>query len=106
MCRKVHGAVFGTYAVVARGAFRLTAGSQEVRRFESSPGVFRFFCGSCGCQIYCEEERRPSITFYAPASLDAGCSPGHSRARERHIYVGSKACWYDIGDGLPQSEGA
>jgi hypothetical protein len=102
MCRKVHGAVFGTYSIVPRSAFHLTEGANDLGRFESSPGVVRFFCKGCGCQIYCEDARRPAITFHAPASLDAGFTPGHSAAR--HIYVASKACWYEIADDLPQSE--
>ncbi len=104
MCRKVHGAVFATYAIVPRSAFRVVSGENDIRGFESSPGVYRYSCAACGCQIYCEEARRPAITFYAPGSLDDGCSPGHESARERHIYVGSKAPWFAISDGLPQSE--
>jgi hypothetical protein len=104
MCRKVHGAMFGSYSIVPRSAFRLTSGSADIRSFESSPGVVRFFCGGCGCQIYCEDARRPAITFHAPGSLDAGHSPGHDPERERHVYVASKACWYEIGDGLPRFE--
>jgi hypothetical protein len=48
MCRKAHGAAFGTYVHCAPEALRWTAGEASVCRYESSPGFTRAFCGRCG----------------------------------------------------------
>lgn len=51
MCRKAHGAAFGTYGRVERQDFRWTAGEKLVARFRSSPEVTRTFCSRCGSTL-------------------------------------------------------
>ena len=51
-CRKASGCEFATNAEAARGSFRLLAGADLLREFESSPGQLRVFCGRCGSPVY------------------------------------------------------
>ena len=45
MCRKAHGAAFGTYAEVRNEHFKVVAGAELILRYRSSPGVERTFEG-------------------------------------------------------------
>ena len=66
MCRKHHGAPFATMARVPSGAFRWFAGEEAIRRYESSPGFHRSFCGTCGSSL---PDRSPSGGWFVPAGL-------------------------------------
>jgi hypothetical protein len=96
-CRKAHGVAFATYAAVPESALRL-AGRENITRWESSPGFDRCFCRRCGSVV-------PSDPidgrFFVPAGNlhdDPGVRP------LAHIFVGSKAPWWEIRDDLPQFE--
>lgn len=102
MCRRCHGAMFGTYAVVHKEHLVIERGADNLSVFESSPGTRREFCKTCGCQLFADEDKRPQYRLYTPATADG--SPGHKPGMERHIYVGSKAAWYAIEGDLPQFE--
>lgn len=51
-CRKASGGECATNGLVARGSFRIDAGSELLREFESSPGQLRVFCGRCGSPVF------------------------------------------------------
>jgi hypothetical protein len=104
MCRKLHGALFATWAVVPRGGVAVVRGEAALATFESSPGVRRRFCGSCGCPLFCEIDSDPDLDWYAPGTLDGGAHPGHEPEREQHIFAGSTVQWQDIPDGLKRYE--
>lgn len=99
-CRKAHGAAFGTYARVERADFKLLSGERDIVSYSSSPGVQRTFCGRCGSTLQFVRESRPESFSLALGTLDTdpGVRPQH------HIFVGSKAPWYEIADQLPQRE--
>lgn len=98
-CRKASGAAFVTNALVDSSEFAITQGEEAIAEFESSPGVFRRFCGKCGSPIY---SFRPAANFVVVrlGTLDSplGSLPS------AHIFVGSKAEWDVIHDDLPQFE--
>lgn len=98
MCRKAHGAAFGSYALVKASEFRITAGTELIARYRSSPDVDRTFCSRCGATLQFLRLSRPGNVFVALGVLDD--DPGVRPAM--HIYVGSKAPWVEIADGLPQ----
>lgn len=100
MCRKAHGAAFGTYAAAKAEDFRVLSGEELITRYRSSPGIVRTFCARCGSTLQWLRESKPEIVDVALGVLDD--DPG-VRA-ECHIYVGSKAPWYEITDGLPRHE--
>ena len=50
-CRKAQGYAAAVAPAVAAG-FQITAGTSDIREFQSSPGKFRAFCGGCGSPLY------------------------------------------------------
>jgi len=99
-CRKAHGAAFGTYARVDWADFTLASGQSDIGSYQSSPGVLRTFCKRCGSTLQFIRESKPQGFSLAIGTLDD--DPGIRPSL--HIFVGSKAPWFDITDGLPQHD--
>jgi hypothetical protein len=98
LCRKHHGAAFGTYAGYPTSRFRLTVGQEMLRSYCASRQTKREFCGTCGSSLFFREDKKPEEVAITLGTL---CDdPG--KAPEGHYLVGSKASWYEITDGLPQ----
>ena len=104
MCRKLHGAIFVTFSTVPEGGFTIEQGEESIRRFESSPGTKRHFCGTCGCHIYAQWMPAPGLIYLATGTLDEGAFPGPAGDYGEHGWVGSKVPWFEITDGRPQFE--
>lgn len=101
MCRKAHGAACGTYANVPVSAHRFTRGESLLRVYRSSATVERLFCSQCGSpMLWRDPVRFPGIASFPLGSLDTPVVV----ARQRHIFVGSKAPWHEIADRWPRSE--
>ncbi len=99
MCRKHHGSAFATFAAAPLAGYRITAGAGEIRRYDSSPGVHRSFCGKCG-SVLPEAMEAIGLVIGPAGNLEGelGIEP------QLHMFTGSKAPWYSITDGLPQFE--
>lgn len=67
-CRKWHGAAPG-YTAVDQPRFRLTAGEDKLRWFDSSADAKRGFCQICGSSLFWQGKGRPHISI-AAGSLD------------------------------------
>ena len=98
MCRKAHGAAFGTYSRVKRSDFALISGADSIRTYRSSSSVMRTFCGTCGATLQWIIDDRPEEIDIAIGTLDD--DPGIRPSL--HIFTASKAPWFEIRDGLPQ----
>jgi hypothetical protein len=98
MCRKAHGAAFGTYSTVKRSDFALLSGADSIVSYRSSPTVTRTFCRTCGSTLQWITDGRPDALDVAIGTLDD--DPGIRPSL--HIFTGSKAPWFEITDGLPQ----
>ena len=99
ICRKANGSAFESGAAVPVADFKLITGGDLIQRFESSPGVLRSFCRVCGSRV--PSKSRDGKIYFVPAGLldaDPGVKPA------LHMFVGSKAPWWDITDALPQFE--
>jgi hypothetical protein len=96
ICRKSHGAAFVTWVVLSPEQFRWTSGKEFVQGYDSSPGIQRCFCGKCGTTLATSHNGDISEVAAGTIDGDPGVRPG------AHIFVGSKAPWYDITDELPQ----
>lgn len=102
MCRKATGAAFRTRAKVLTAAFRWVRGEDLVSRYDSSPGETRTFCRICGSTLPTFFEDRPDELGLPLGTLDV--DPGTRPSA--HVWVDSKAPWWEISDTLPQySEG-
>ena len=104
-CRKATGAAYVPEMLADRGRFRFTRGADLVARYEAPllrdpPAYRRAFCRTCGSPLPIELEGTPFVILNAGVlDDDPGTRPF------RHAFVGQKACWHDITDGLPQFEG-
>jgi hypothetical protein len=96
MCRKGHGAAFASFASARAGSFRWLE-REGVRYYGSSPGASRPFCGRCGSKL-------PSDAYNDTHFVPLGLLDGDPQLGPApHIFVGSKAPWYEIpDDGLPR----
>ncbi|HZF17425.1 MAG TPA: GFA family protein [Steroidobacteraceae bacterium] len=101
MCRKAHGAAFGSYAGVPKAALRWTAGEASISRYASSGDVTRTFCSVCGSRLEYLHRAQPDRIAIALGVLDddPGVRP------ELHLFVADRAPWYDLADGLPRFAG-
>lgn len=95
MCRKVHGAMFGSYLRTRQVEF--IKGEDLIARYESSKGFFRCFCGQCG-SVLPEQVEGAEYNFVPAGGLDDDVSI----RPEKHIFAASKATWHQISDDLPQ----
>jgi len=98
ICRKSHAAAFSTYGRIPRAAFRLVRGENRLRRFRSSPPCERTFCGECGSHLQFFFDGMPDTMWVPVATMDDAPPIDPSG----HMFVGSKAPWHEINDGLPQ----
>lgn len=95
-CRKTHGAAFASHGGVPEDGFRWLRGRERVRRYESSPGVFRPFCSRCGSPL-------PGDPADGRIFVPLGGVEGDPGARPlAHIFAASKAPWHEIADDLPR----
>jgi hypothetical protein len=100
MCRKAHGTAFRFRASVRCRDLRRTAGEKLITWYESSPGTERGFCSRCGSPLLSRFSKSPELCGLPLGRLDT--DPGMRQAM--HIFVGSKAYWFEIADSLPRYE--
>jgi hypothetical protein len=100
MCQKAHGTAFRARGKILAKDFRWLRGKELVRFYESSPGDHRGFCSVCGSSLISKLDAKPAVLGVALGVLDG--DPGVRPLC--HVYVGSKAPWFEITDSLPQYE--
>ena len=98
-CRKLTAAAFATYLHVKSDKFRFLAGEDLMQVYESAPGSVRTFCRVCGSLT-------PSkATYLSTVSIPAGLLDDDPGVRPLlHVFVSSKARWWQITDDLPRHE--
>jgi hypothetical protein len=107
LCRKQHAAPFRSRARVQIEDFRWLQGEHMVKYFETPGGFKRGFCNNCGSPIlnrtgpnWTDAARSPqSLAQYGIPLAILDASPVRPAC---HVFVGSKAPWFDITDDLPQ----
>ena len=102
-CRKFYGMLSAQGAVIRRENIVIESDA-NLTTFYTSKTFYGQFCKTCGCHLFEYEVSEPTVMYFFPATLDGGRHPGHPAGKECHIYVGSKAEWDNIRDGLPQYE--
>ena len=99
MCRKAHGAAFGSYGSVLREHHRFVSGQGLVRTYRSSPQVTRTFCSVCGSPLLWHRDGTYADWVAVPlGTLDTP----FDTPPQKHIHVASKAAWVVICDGFRQ----
>ena len=99
-CRKANGSAFNAASPVATADFSFVKGQESLRDYRNNAGVHRVFCGTCGSPIIGKRESAPETVRVRIGTLD---TPVNAKVHA-HIFVGSKAEWYEILDGMPQYE--
>ena len=98
-CRRARGAAHTSNLFVPIDGFRWTRGESLVAEFKVPEARFFgvAFCTRCGGKVPRVSRERSSVVVPAGAlDTDPGMRP------LAHIYVGSKAPWFEITDDLPQ----
>jgi hypothetical protein len=96
-CRRANGSAFAANAPVRTRYFEITEGSELLSEYESSPGKFRAFCTRCGSPMYSRRDDTPESRNIRLGSLEQD----PERRPAAHVWVGSKAPWFEIVDSLP-----
>lgn len=98
-CRYSRGAAHASNVFVEPASFRWTSGADHVVSYKL-PEAERFgtaFCDRCGSLMPRHAPGAPLV------NVPAGCLDGDPGVRPRgHIYVGSKAAWFEPTDDLPR----
>ena len=94
-CRKAHGASFVTFASAPFEAFRFTSGQDHMAPGAGPGRLDRHFCSICGTSMPFEEAGALSV----PIGLLTDPCPAVAVG---HIFVGSRAPWYEITDDVQQ----
>jgi len=92
MCRKFHGAAFGT--LVGVQGLSWLSGKERLKEFVASNGTTRTFCSNCGSSLENIELAISTFDVDIPVKIDA------------QIYTNYKANWCELQPDLPtHSEG-
>lgn len=99
MCRKFHGAAFGTLVEVEGLQWR--SGAELLQDYIGNNGTVRKFCRHCGSSLaFAVADAGADQLEIAVACFDEDIPV----KIDRHIYTRYKACWYDPPQDLPQNE--
>ena len=98
-CRKHHGTLFATVVSGPLTTFHWRAGTERISTWQSSEQGRRSFCSRCGSKV-------PGVNHEAKhVWMPAGALEGEFGIRpQMHLFVGSKASFHQIHDGLPQHD--
>ena len=99
MCRRLHGG-FGPHSKARKRDLRIT-NAQGLAWYRSSDIARRGFCRLCGSGLFWEPFAQDATGILA-GTLD----PPTGLRTLGHIFVGAKADFYEIGDGLPRFDGS
>ena len=99
MCRKFHGAAFAT--IVSVEGFRWLQGEDALTAFVADNRTTRTFCSRCGSSLtFSTPKAPPNVVEVALAAFDDDVPV----TPDAHIFVGSRAHWTELADGLPKFE--
>jgi hypothetical protein len=97
-CRAATGSAFKAFAGIERAKFEVTQGMDTLLVFgEDDLNDTR--CGTCGSLLFSVVRDGDYVHVAMGSLVDAP-----SIRPAEHIFVGSKASWFEITDDLPQAE--
>jgi hypothetical protein len=103
MCRKFHGSAFATIAEARVEHFRWVAGESSLASYEAENGTVRKFCSQCGASMtFAPSVDMGELIEFSLGTLDSKSEFKLELVPDAHIFVGSKASWFDVSDDLPQ----
>lgn len=99
-CRRATGSAFKPLAGTRRANLTFERGGDLLLIFGDETGAHDVHCRMCGSLLF-SVVREGAYVHVAMGTLveDPGIKPS------MHIFVNSKACWFEISDDLPQHTG-
>jgi hypothetical protein len=99
-CRRTTGSAFKPFAGIERHKFRVVTGEDARLIYGDEAATHDAHCERCGSLLY-SVVREGQWVYVAMGTLldDPSIRP------TAHMFVGSKAPWYEITDNLPQHRG-
>ena len=94
-CRRYSGAI--AIGGIQVDDLVITKGKMNIKKYSKSEQSISYFCRTCGSGLFVEKPDA-GLIHMRYASLDE--TP--TLMPQAHIYVASKADWYEINDNLPQ----
>ncbi|NKC00330.1 MAG: GFA family protein [Pseudomonadales bacterium] len=101
-CRSKTGTAFTANAKIHRSQWHLDGPPQSITEFEHTPGLYNAFCSRCGTPLYARSDQDPN-----DIRIRIGGFQGNIDVTiTGHVWVNSKATWYEIEDSLRQFDEA
>lgn len=98
-CRRATGSAFKPMASIKTSSLRLTSGADQVLIYGTPPQTHDVHCGVCGSFLFSVIAENGNTHVAMGTLIDPP-----SIKPSFHMFVGSKAPWYEITDSLPQFE--
>lgn len=97
-CRRAVSSAVATYVGVDIDQFHYLKGEPAI--YESSPGVKRYFCPTCGSPMAYAGSRWPKeVHLFHGTLADPSQWPPTG-----HAHIGEQVMWFDVHDDLPRYE--
>jgi hypothetical protein len=96
-CRKFSGSAFATAAGIDCNELKILQGEEFIRYYPKTEDTELGFCSHCGSSLFSKKLTTNKYNIRLGILDDAP-----SQKPTFHIFVGSKAPWYEISDDLKQ----
>jgi hypothetical protein len=96
-CRRATGSAFKPFAGIQRDKLTITQGEERLLRFGDPQAEHDVRCDRCGSLLFSVVRERAWVHVTFGTLVDTP-----SIRPSAHIFVGSKAPWFEILDNLPQ----
>lgn len=98
-CRATTGSAFLPWGEIEREKFTVTKGRESLTTLGDADAIHAARCGACGSLVYWTAREGAYVRVpYGTLADEPTLKP------TAHMFVGSKAPWYEILDDLPQYE--
>jgi hypothetical protein len=98
-CRAWTGSAFMPWGEVERDKFVVTNGADSLTLLGDAEGIYEAHCAECLSLVYWISPDRAHVRIPYGTLIDEP-----SLKPTAHMFVGSKASWYEILDHLPQHD--
>ena len=96
-CRKFSGGDYASVGGLDGNKVTIVKGDEAISRYQKSAETTLAFCGHCGSSLFSQKSSSGKINLRLGVLDDVP-----SQRPAFHIFVGSKAPWFEISDALPQ----
>jgi hypothetical protein len=98
-CRRTTGAAYKPLAGIETDKLRVVRGEDKTMLYGDADATHDVHCGVCGSMLFSVVRDGQYVHVAMGTLVDTP-----SIRPTQHIFVGSKAPWHDITDGLPQKD--